>query len=412
MRGFFYTPNIMNNIILFDDDQWKALLPLCMTRPIGELRIGILTIREKWESYLQGQASYITQDYLSKKYPIKISNDNLVINARWLPNQKLISLIKKLELNDALLYDDHLVASRMDDHQFQRLIDNEELEELKGVDLATTGRNFSIIKRPYDIVKYNADELERDFHMLCHTRKSAPIPANVMTSGNHPIFIEEGANLKFCTLNSENGPIYIGKNTEIMEGSHIRGPFSLSDDSKIKMGATIYGNTSIGPWCKIGGEVSNSVIQGYSNKAHGGYLGNSVLGEWCNLGAGTNVSNLKNNYTTVKLWNYVSEKFEKSDTQFCGIIMGDHSKCGINTMFNTGTVIGASANIFGSGYPRNFIPSFSWGGAKGFKSYTLSKAFETADIVMKRRASSLEDQDKIILEHIFHASASYRSWEK
>lgn len=402
----------MNNIILFDDENWKNFLPLTYTRPIGELRIGILTIKEKWEKRLNGEVSYITQDYLAEKYPIKISNDNYVINPRWLPNSKLISLIKDLGLNDALLIDDTLVAARMDNSQFQLLIQNDEIQELKGIDISKNKEDFITLNRPYDLNTHNASELKLDFDLLTHKRSSQQVGEHSTLINKDQIFIEQGAKLNNVSLNATHGPIYIGKDTEIMEGSFIRGPFALCENSTVKMGAKIYGSTTIGPHSKVGGEISKSVILGYSNKAHDGYLGNSYVGEWCNLGAGTNCSNLKNNYTAVKLWDYNTNTFISTGIQFCGLIMGDHSKSGIATMFNTGTVIGISANIFGSGYPRNFIPSFSWGGAKGYKTYLLKKSLEVVDVVMQRRGLALEEKDRLILEYVFHNSSTYRNWEK
>ena len=400
----------MKNIILFDDDKWKDLLPLCLTRPIAELRIGTLKISEKWQHYLGGTVSYITQDFLSEKYPINIASDNLVINSRWLPTAQLVSLIQALEKNDALLSGDSLIAARMDESQFQKLIDNQEIDELKGVDIEKNGTELKTITRPQDIFQLNGEEIVRDFKLVSKGR-SQSLDESVRHNGSHPVFIEEGAQLDNCILNTENGPIYIAKDAKIMDGSILRGPCSIGESTVVKMGARIYEDCSFGPFCKVGGEISNSVIQGYSNKGHEGYLGNSVLGEWCNLGADSNTSNLKNNYAEVKLWNYRSGRFEKTGTQFCGLIMGDHSKAGINMMFNTGTVVGVSANVFGSGYPRNFIPSFSWGGAHGYKTFQLDKALELADIVMKRRKLELSDSDRLILEHIFRASASYRTWE-
>ncbi len=400
----------MNNIILFDDESWKDLLPLCLTRPVADLRVGLFRISEKWDHYLNGESSYITKDYLAEKYPIKISSDNYVINSRWLPNDRLVSLIKNLGYNDALLDGDNLVAVRIDESQFQLLVNNKDIEELKGIDIGQTKETFSKISRPDDIFKLNGSEIINDFKIL-KDKKSAALPTTVNSFGTYRIFVEEGADLKHCSLNAENGPIYIGKNASIMEGSHIRGPFGLGESSVVKMGSKIYEDCSFGPYCKIGGEISNSVFQGYSNKAHDGYLGNSVIGEWCNLGAGTNSSNLKNNYAEVKLWNYTTKKFENTGSQFCGLIMGDHSKCGINVMFNTGTVVGVSANVFGSGYPRNYIPSYSWGGSAGYKTFDFEKAIELAEIVMKRRSIDFTAQDKIILEHIFRSTSDFRTWE-
>jgi UDP-N-acetylglucosamine diphosphorylase/glucosamine-1-phosphate N-acetyltransferase len=399
----------MNNIILFDDEKWKDLLPVCMTRPIAECRIGILKISEKWSGYLHGDVSYITKDYLAEKYPINISHDNLVINARWLPNDRLISLIKKLKQNDALLHEDVLVAARMDDKQFEKLIANEEIDELKGLDISKLDDGFSVLKRPHDIFMLNGAEIQNDFRLL-KLSKTEDISPDVKITGSHPVYIDETAQLEPCFINANEGPVFIGKHVKVMQGAMLRGPLSLSEYCVVKMGAKIYKDCSFGPNCKVGGELSNVVMQSYSNKAHDGYLGNAVIGEWCNLGADTNNSNLKNNYAEVKLWNYTTKRFEKTGSQFCGLIMGDHSKTGINVMLNTGTVIGTCTNIFGSGFPRNYIPSYSWGGAHGYTVYRFEKAMETAEKVMKRRSVNLTVEDRKILEHIFHSTATFRNW--
>ena len=400
------------NIILFDDDGWKDLLPLTYTRPISELRVGILTIREKWAKLLGGNTSYITnQDYLTSKYPIHITDDNLVINARLLPDARILSLIKKMEPKEAILYENEWIAARMDNKQFEQLINNQETEELKGTNITQEQHKLILLKGPYDIFSYNGEEIVNDFALLTKGKYSKSIPSGVTVTDPTQIFIEETATLNACHINTTTGPVYIGKNVEIMEGSLIRGPFAACDNAVVKMGAKIYGKTTLGPYSKVGGELNNVVIQGYSNKGHDGFLGNSVLGEWCNLGADTNNSNLKNNYAEVKLWNYNKEGFAKTGLTFCGLIMGDHSKAGINTMFNTGTVVGVSANIYGSGFPRNFVPSFSWGGREGFKTYRFDKAMEVAEIVMARRKKELEEEDRKILEHVFNTSAQYRNWE-
>jgi len=400
-----------NNIILFDDDNWGSLLPLSYTKPAGELRVGILTVREKWEKRLNGSASYITQDYLSEKYPIKITSDNIVINSRLMPNDQIALLVKELDSNEAILYDDVLLAARLNDNQFQKLINDQDIDELKGIDINNQKDIISILKRPHDIFKLNAQEIKLDYDLITKNRYSKAIPENCRVINESNIFIEEGAEMNFVTLNATDGPIYIGANTTIMEGALIRGPFALCDHSTVKMGAKIYSGTTIGPYSKVGGELSNVVIQAYTNKAHDGFLGNSVIGEWCNIGADTNCSNLKNNYGWVKIWDYTSESFKISDMQFCGLIMGDHSKAGINTMFNTGTVVGVSANIFGAAFPRTFIPSFSWGGHAGFQTYNFEKAIEVAEKVMARRNIELSAQDKTILEHILHSSIHYRTWQ-
>jgi UDP-N-acetylglucosamine diphosphorylase/glucosamine-1-phosphate N-acetyltransferase len=400
------------NIILFDDEKWESLLPLTFTKPISDLRIGILKISEKWARYLNGDVSYITQDYLSEKYPINISGDNYVINSRLLPNRKIVSLIEGLENNDALLIGDTFIAARLDSGQFEKLISENDIDELNGSVISLNDLDTVLLERPYQLFQLNGAEIQKDFQLLTKNKTSLAIPDSVHVSSPHNLFIEEGADLKHCIINADNGPVYIGQNASIMEGSIIRGPFAACENSVVKMAAKIYENTTLGPYTKVGGELNNVVFQGYANKSHDGFLGNAVIGEWCNLGADTNNSNLKNNYSEVKLWHYGKQSFAKTGLQFCGLIMGDHSKCGINTMFNTGTVVGVSANIFGSGYPRNFIPSFAWGGRDGFQTNSISKALEVADIVMKRRQILLTETDKKIMHHIFNESARYRNWEK
>lgn len=397
----------MKNIILFDDGVRDHLLPLTFTRPAGELRLGILTIREKWERWMEARASYITQDYLAGKFPIHISSENYVINGSLLPSGPICQLINELGNNEALLFEGELIAARLDKKQFQHLISDEEIEELAGFELEEL---LSIkINHLWDLFHKNDQALRDDFELITRGRKSQPLPStNQILGDRENIFIEEGASIECSILNAEQGPIYLGRNTVVMEGCTIRGGFALCEGSTLKMGTRIYGSTTIGPYSKMGGEIKNSVVIGYSSKGHEGFLGNSVLGEWCNIGAGTNTSNLKNNYTTIRLWDYLEEKFGSTGLQFCGLIMGDHSKCGINTMFNTGTVVGVFANIFGAGYPRNFIPSFSWGGAHGFKTYKAEKAFEVAPLVMSRRNREFSEVEKEILEEIFELTRKYR----
>jgi UDP-N-acetylglucosamine diphosphorylase/glucosamine-1-phosphate N-acetyltransferase len=400
----------MKNVILFDSDARENLLPLTFTRPVADLRLGILSISKKWEKWLDAKVSYITQDYLTKKYPINISEDNFVINGSVLPSDWLFRLIGQLDFNEALLQDGELIAARLNESQFEHLIHDEEIEELQGFDVEETP--FIKIDNLCDLFINNGQAIREDFALLTKDRESQPISDTNRIIGGENIFIEEGASVECAILNASEGPIYIGKNAQVMEGAMIRGPFALCDHAIVKMGAKVYGGTTVGPYSKVAGEVSNAILMGYSNKAHDGYLGNSVLGEWCNIGADTNTSNLKNNYTEVKLWNYNTERFLPTGEQFCGLILGDHSKCGINTMFNTGTVIGVSANIFGPGFPRNFIPSFSWGGASGYSTYTVTKAFDTAEKAMARRNVKLSAIDKSILENVFQQTAKYRRWDK
>ena len=313
---------------------------------------------------------------------------------------ELIELIIGLEKNQAIFKDEDVIAFFTTEAEED--IDFDKFEAIE------FDNDILKIEHTWDIFSKNGEAIQQDFDLLKYERTSQPIPSSNNVIAPENIFIEEGAKLEFTTLNASSGPIYIGKNAEIMEGSTIRGPLALCDDATIKLGAKIYGPTTVGPFSKVGGEVNNSVLFGYSNKGHDGFLGNSVLGEWCNLGADTNNSNLKNNYAEVRLWDYDTERFARTGLQFCGLMMGDHSKCGINTMFNTGTVVGVNANIFGSGFPRNFVPSYSWGGASGFSTYLTKKAFEVAEVVMSRRNIEFTLQDKAILEHVFEITKKYR----
>lgn len=388
------------NYILFDGTVRNALLPFTYTRPVADIRVGILTIREKWEKYLGYTTTTLTEEYLMDKFPMVEMEENVMINASYLPNEVLAEMVMALETNQAIFKGEDVIAFYTQDTQEEVDFDTYEIIEFTEECLT--------IEHPWDIFKKNDAAIREDFELLTEGRTSQPIPSSVNVIGAENIFIEEGAKLEFVTLNASTGPIYIGKNSEIMENSVIRGPFALCEEAQVKLGTKVYGATTVGPHSRIGGEVSNSVLFGYSNKGHDGFLGNSVLGEWCNLGADTNNSNLKNNYEEVKLWSYEKEGFVKTGLQFCGLMMGDHSKSGINTMFNTGTVVGVSANIFGSGFPRNFVPSFSWGGASGFTTYVTKKAFDTAKIVMSRRNVEFTDEDAAIMEHIFEESKKWR----
>jgi UDP-N-acetylglucosamine diphosphorylase/glucosamine-1-phosphate N-acetyltransferase len=388
------------NYILFDGPSRSNLLPFTFTRPVADIRVGILTIREKWENFLGATTTTVTEDYLSEKFPMVEMEENIMINASFCPNAELVELIKNLKENQAIFSGEDVIA-------FYTL-DTQEDINFDDFDAIEYDAHILKIEHTWDIFSKNGEAIENDFSLLTEGRKSQTLPKSVNTINPKNIFIEEGAKLEFVTLNASSGPIYIGKDTEIMEGSIIRGPFALCDHATVKLGAKIYGPTTIGPHSKVGGEVNNSVLFGYSNKGHDGFLGNSVLGEWCNLGADTNNSNLKNNYAEVRLWDYNTEGFARTGLQFCGLMMGDHSKCGINTMFNTGTVVGVSANIFGSGFPRNFVPSFSWGGHVGFTTYLTKKAFEVCKIVMSRRDIEFTERDAAILEHVFEETKKFR----
>ncbi|MCB0563432.1 MAG: GlmU family protein [Phaeodactylibacter sp.] len=401
----------MVRIILFDNETRGRLLPLTFIRPTCEIRIGILTIREKWERWLKGKVSYITQDYLSEKYPIDHSKVNYIINGSVLPSPQLVRLIQQMDFNEAFLRGEELIAAKLDEEQIENLIRDDDIGELRGFDLE--GTDYLKVDNLWDIFTQNGQAIEEDFELLTKGRQSQPLSdTNRVLGPAEKIFLEEGAKVECATLNTTGGPIYIGKEAEVMEGSHIRGGLALCEKGTIKMGTRVYGGTTIGPHSKVSGELHNCVLLGYSNKAHEGYLGNSVIGEWCNLGADANTSNLKNNYEPVKLWDYPSESFVDTGQQFCGLIMGDHSKTGINTMFNTGTVVGVSSNVFGEGFPRNFIPSFSWGGKHGFQTFRTDKAFETAERVMARRGVDFDVQERLILLRVFEDTTRYRRWEK
>ena len=389
----------MRNIILFDDESREKMLPLSYTRPVAELRTGIFTIKERWEKLLKGQASFITSEYLSEKYPLNLEPDNIVINGALMPNDRLVRLIEQLEPNEALMADGDLLAARLNVIQFQHLIQNESVDAIIGIELADTP--FIHLIYPWDLFLSLRATIEYDFQIITRGRTSQSIPAFNQVLAPDNIFLEEGAQVTGSILNAQSGPIYIGKNAQVMEGAIIRGPVTIGEGSIIKMGAKIYGPTAIGPNCKIGGEVKEAVLLGNSNKAHDGFLGNSIIGEWCNLGAGTNVSNLKNNYSNVRMWDHNTKNMRDTGLQYVGMVMGDHSKSGINTMFNTGTIVGVAANIFGAGYPPKFIPSFTWGGAEGLSTHRLDDALHTAHRVVARRDTVLAPAEENILRHVF-----------
>jgi len=391
-------------LILFDDHSWDNLLPLTFTRPVSELRIGILSIAEKWEHELQVRSTPLTKKYLRGKFPCRAGEDNLYVNATLLPESRIVDHIKELQGNQALIQKGVLLAVRTGEECEDSFSPDRWIREAKEY----VGE-LSLMDYPWKIFRLNGQEIKADFLRITRGRESETLSDTVRVDRPENVFVEPGFSGGYFTLNASRGPIYLGAHSEIMEESVIRGPFALGEGAVVKMGARIYGPTTIGPYSKVGGEINNSVLQANSNKAHDGFLGNSVIGEWCNLGADTNNSNLKNNYAEVKVWNYPSGSYINTGNQFCGLIMGDHSKCGINTMFNTGTVVGVSANIFGSGFPSTFIPSFSWGGADGFRDYKMEKVLETANLVMERRGIELSLDDKAILNHIFQYSKIYRS---
>ncbi len=387
------------NYILFDESIVRTnLLPLTFTRPVSDIRVGILTIREKWEKRLKSPTSSLTDGYLSAKFPIVKMSENILINGSICPNDEIIEAIKNLKPNQTVVYNDTIIALHITAEELDNIGDTAS----QGIEEIQISEAPIKINHTWEIFSKNEIALADDFKLLTRGRKSQKLSETNQVLGLENIFVEKGARVECAVLNATTGPIYIGKDTEIMEGAVIRGPFALCEGAEVKMAAKIYGPTTIGPFCRVGGEVNNSVLFGYSNKAHDGFLGHSVIGEWCNLGADTNTSNLKNTYDTVRLWSYGKQTFINTHLQFCGLIMGDHSKCAINTMFNTGTVVGVSANIFGSGFQRNFIPSFTWGGTAGHTNYSIKKAMEVAEIVFKRRRRLFNDIEIDLLTNVYN----------
>lgn len=391
------------NIILFDGEEHKSLLPITYTRPVSYIRIGISTILEKWQRYFP-EVSVLSEPYLQNKFPFAFSNEACVfVNAGLCPNSTLINAIQSLQPGQKIISKNVLLAANT--HKSFNIQDFHLLEPIE------YSGDFLLIQYPWDIFRNNGEALIDDFKYLTLNRKSEPLPTHCTLIGNPELlFIAPGATVLASIINTSGGPVYIGNNAEVMEGCMLRGPIAICDHAGLKMAAKIYGPTTIGPYCRVGGEVNNSVFFAYSNKGHDGFVGNSVIAEWCNLGADTNTSNLKNNYGNVKIWSYPQGKMAETSLQFCGTIMADHAKTGINTMLNTATVVGVAANIFGGGFPPKFIPDFSWGGSDGFESFDLQKCFEVAERMMQRRNVTLTDNDKDILTKVAKETAIYRNF--
>ena len=399
----------MKNIIIFDDPAMHMnLLPITYTRPVSYIRVGITTIYEKWQYFIPDAGfSTLVDPYLMKKFPTTITDENYFIAGHIYPCDALIEAIFRLDKGEALISpSEQLIAvhGTLEDFDKKRFSAS-----------VKYGEEPKQLHWLYDIFLHNDEQLNLDFRRLTAGRKSQSLSPTNRLIGDHEFddgtsryFIEEGATIEGAIINVTNGPIYIGRDATIMEGSCIRAPFAACEHSQVNMGAKIYGATTLGPYCKVGGELNNVVMMGYSNKAHDGFLGNAVIGEWCNLGGGTTASNLKNDYTEIKLWNYPAHRFLKTGLQFCGLIMGDHSKAGINCMFNTATVIGVGVNIHGAGFPRNFVASFSEGSTAGFTDVPMTKFFETAKRVMARRHVELSDIDKDIFLAIQSIAESYK----
>jgi UDP-N-acetylglucosamine diphosphorylase/glucosamine-1-phosphate N-acetyltransferase len=389
------------NYILFDENIVRTnLLPLTFVRPVADIRIGILTIREKWEKRLKTTTSSLTEGYLSAKYPMIKEAENILINGSICPNDEIIKAILNLKPNQTVVYKDTIIALHVTDSDLDRIGDasSEGIEEIRISDAPLK------INHTWEIFSKNGAAIAEDFQLLTKGRKSQKLSETNRVLGAENIFVEKGAKIECAILNATTGPIYIGKNANVMEGAVIRGPFVLGESAEVKMAAKIYGPTTVGPYCRVGGEINNSVLFGYSNKAHDGFLGHSVIAEWCNLGADTNTSNLKNTYDDVRLWSYAKSTFVNTNLQFCGLIMGDHSRCAIDTNFNTGTVVGVNANIFGAGFQRNFIASFTWGGTAGYTNYSIKKAIEVAEIVFKRRNREFNDIEKELLTSVYNVT--------
>lgn len=377
---------------LSDGPEWNSLLPLTFTRPTAEIRIGILTLREKWERLLKTNTYTVTQAHLAKKYtPYPEKGLHISINPIFLPTDDLIRAIHELKENQALMKSGKCIAFCHESQKVSYTTPTKEIPYLQ---------DLIRIEYPWDIFRHNAIALEQDFKLLTRNRISAPLSKSNRITGKN-IFIEQGAIVEHATLNTQTGPIYIGKDAKIMEGCLIRGGLALCEGAILNMGTKIYGATTIGPHCKVGGEINNCVFFAYSNKSHEGFLGNSVLVEWCNLGAGTNVSNLKNNYSEIDVWSYATHQTVPTGLQFCGLLMGDHSKSAVNTKFNTGTVVGVFCNVFGYGFPPRHIPSFSWGGIQENKIFDFEKACKAAQVMMSRRGQSFDSLDREILRYIF-----------
>ena len=394
--------------LLFDTHWRQDLLPLTYARPVAELRCGILTLREKWEKVLATPVGSLGVSYLRDLFPAEIGTDNLLVNAHLLPEPETVSWLRTLPMHGSWSDGETLIAARTDRPGAEAFL---KTGTLTGVAPSTVPNlPFQFVRRPADLFALNDQEIRRDFALLTPGRASQPLsPTNTLIGPADQLFIEPGATVEACTLNVKDGPIYVGREAVILEGCMIKGPMAAGAGAVLKMGARIYGGTTIGPHCKVGGELSNVLFQANSNKGHDGYLGNAVVGEWCNLGADTNASNLKNDYGNIKVWSYREGRLVDSGRQFHGLIMGDHSKTAINTMLNSGATVGFSTNIFGSGFPPTFVPSFVWGGVGSAATYRLEKAVATATRVMQRRGHAFTAAHRSLFERIFSDSATYRS---
>lgn len=397
----------MDQIILFDDSKIRSnLLPFTFTRPVADIRVGILKIKEKWEKHLTLPAGFFTEDYLQAKFPFQ-NSPSVFINGGLCPDENLVSAIQDLKSEESLWKDEYLLAAKTTSpSNFKEAL-------LPRKYALQYTEPITLLTQKWHLFQFNGEEIRRDFQLVTTRRISAGCSDPYTHIYNEPsVFIEPGAKIKASIINAEAGPVYIGKRVQILEGSLIKGPFAICEDAILSMGAKMRGEITIGPKCKVGGEVSNSVFLGYSNKSHDGYLGNSVVGEWCNLGANTNVSNLKNNYSPIRVWDYAKGGYNETGLQFCGSFIGDHSKFGISSMLNSGTVVGVGANVFGEGFPRKLIPSFAWGGVGGFSTFELKKFEDTARKCMEFKDENFGEEDRSIIQRIFDLTRPYRIWDK
>lgn len=394
-------------IVLFDDAAWrKRTYPLSLTRPVSNLRVGILTINEKWERWCKLSTSFLTVDYLQEKFPLRTSKGEILcVKGDILPSESLVDSLMALKQGDILMKHDEWIAFKTDSqfvHGFQGVMTRDFKPTVFKYEL-------SRLRYPEDIFLKNGEEIEKDFQLITEGRISKSLSSTNRILGDQ-IFVEEGATVECSILNTLKGPIYLGENSEIWEGCMIRGAFSLGKGSQLKMGTKVYSNVSIGPYSRMGGELNTSVVWGNSAKGHDGYLGSSVIGEWCNWGAGTSNSNMKNNYNKIRLFDYETHSYRETDLHFCGLIMADHSRCSINTTFNTGTIVGVSANIFGVGSLPSYIPDFSWGGAHDFVEYDIEKMKSSSEIAFQRRNQKFDEVEKKICHSVFDLTKNNRTF--
>lgn len=396
------------HIVLFDNAVWRQnLYPLTWTRPVSDLRVGILTLAEKWSKWLNGTTSFITEDYLSSKYPLSSElseHEYLIVRGNICPDTELCEIANHLKVGQGIK-DEYGFVMLKTDRSGLLNFDPNNLNHFEWIYYSP--HPMIQLFYPEDIFNLNGAQIESDFKLLTTGRISATLSNTNQFLGDR-IFAEEGAKAECSIFNSLEGPIYLGKNSEVWENSTIRGAFSLGEGSHIKMGTKVYSNVSIGPECRMGGELNTCVVWGYSSKGHDGFMGHAVVGEWCNWGADSNNSNLKNNYKNVKVYDYKSDSYRDTKLQFCGVVMGDHSKCAINSSFNTGTIVGVACNVFGAGFPPAFIPDFSWGGAGDLVTHDLDRMFETASLVYQRRNRIFDHIERDILKNIFKKTAKYR----